>query len=88
MRLGFYFLALTLSIRIQIFAKTNNENEIIKDWNYWCKKYNKSYENKNEESIRFKNWLKNYEKINEFNVKSKKTFKIGLNKFSDLVNFN
>lgn len=87
MKFAFYFSIFIVLTRYSISYEAKKDTEIHKTWNDWCKKYIKNYDNINEKIKRFKIWQTNYEKINKFNNLHTKGFKIGLNKFSDLVIF-
>ena len=60
-------------------------------WKNWARRFNKRYQNENEERERFETWKKNEKFIKDFNEKQdkkigKNKMKLKMNKFGDLTN--
>ena len=49
-------------------------------------KFSKSYKNKDEYNARFEAFKENYRKVQDHNSRNEASFKLGINKFSDLTN--
>ena len=58
--------------------------ELEEEWQEWKQQHSKTYSNDVEESVRHAVWFRTFHHIQEHN-KGNHTYKLGLNKFADMV---
>ncbi|KAE9604619.1 hypothetical protein Lal_00010901 [Lupinus albus] len=66
-------------------SQTFNESSVAKIHEQWMIQYERSYENDFEKEKRLKIFKENLEYIEKFNNNANKSYKLGLNQFSDLT---
>ncbi|OMP12667.1 hypothetical protein COLO4_02899 [Corchorus olitorius] len=66
-------------------SHTTHEAAIIAEHEAWMSKYGRTYANEAEKNKRFKIFKENFEYIHNFNNAGNKTYKLSINKYSDLT---
>ncbi|OIV98331.1 hypothetical protein TanjilG_16658 [Lupinus angustifolius] len=66
-------------------SQTLQDSSIAKIHEQWMSQYERSYENDTEKEKRLKIFMENLEYIEKFNNNANNSYKLGLNKFSDLT---
>ncbi|XP_038688831.1 zingipain-2-like [Tripterygium wilfordii] len=69
-----------------LFAALKDDSSIAEKFEQWMAKHGRSYNSITERVNRFYIFKDNYEYIENFNKAKNKTFKLGINAFSDLTN--
>ncbi|GKU92320.1 hypothetical protein SLEP1_g6064 [Rubroshorea leprosula] len=67
-------------------SRTLPEADITERHQYWMAQYGRIYPDSEEKELRLKIFKENLEFIEKFNSEGNRTFKLSLNKFSDLTN--
>ncbi|CAJ1961882.1 unnamed protein product [Sphenostylis stenocarpa] len=65
-------------------ARTSYESSVAEAYQHWTSQYGREYAGDAEKQIRFKIFKENLEYIEKFNNAGNKSYKLGLNQFSDL----
>ncbi|GLT29570.1 hypothetical protein SLA2020_044280 [Shorea laevis] len=71
---------------LQTTSRTLPEVDIAEKHQYWMAQYGRIYPDSEEKELRLKIFKENLEFIEKFNSEGNRTFKLSLNKFSDLTN--
>ncbi|GLT29569.1 hypothetical protein SLA2020_044270 [Shorea laevis] len=71
---------------LQTTSRILPEADIAEKYQSWMSQYGRIYPNSAEKELRLKIFKDNLEFIEKFNSKGNRTFKLGLNQFSDLTN--
>ncbi|KAK9051654.1 hypothetical protein SSX86_028282 [Deinandra increscens subsp. villosa] len=83
---AFLVLLLVGILSMEAMSRSLNEVSLVEKHEQWMALHGRVYKDAAEKEMRFKIFMDNLEHIEEFNSKGGKSYKLGLNAFSDMTN--